>query len=362
MIDGSINRDDIRAAVSANMITEAQASSLMALAQQRSGARAHMSGQDEPFELFKGFNEIFIVIGLLILYGGWQGITGLGLVFAGSPKTFTVITGLISLATTIGLATYFTRKRRMIAPSILLSILFGISSVHTLGAITLVSWSNGNGVVGALPIIAGGSALLLFGYFLAFRVPFTLAQIMLSIFVAALGLASIGETDIDHVTDIFMLSAGGPFAYITLVMGLIGLAIALKFDMSDPHRVSIRSTNAFWLHVLAAPAIVNTVALTLVSQGTLVHNLILAGFVTLVAVFAIVIDRRSFLISAVGYIVALAALVVDDSFSLIILLLGAGLVFLGAKWETIRRGIMTALPDFKGKDRLPPYDLIKETT
>jgi hypothetical protein len=32
-----------------------------------------MTGLDEPFELFKGFNEIFIVVGLTILYLGLPG-------------------------------------------------------------------------------------------------------------------------------------------------------------------------------------------------------------------------------------------------------------------------------------------------
>jgi hypothetical protein len=41
--------------------------------------RTHLTGLDEPFELFKGFNEIFIVVGLTILYLGFAGITGLTL-------------------------------------------------------------------------------------------------------------------------------------------------------------------------------------------------------------------------------------------------------------------------------------------
>jgi hypothetical protein len=49
------------------------------LAEERAGVRTHMTGLDEPFELFKGFNEIFIVVGLTILYLGFAGITGMTL-------------------------------------------------------------------------------------------------------------------------------------------------------------------------------------------------------------------------------------------------------------------------------------------
>ena len=70
MITTGLNRDDLRAAVGAGMITEAQAASLTALAQDRAGTRSTLGPQEEPFELFKGFNEIFIVVGLSILYLG----------------------------------------------------------------------------------------------------------------------------------------------------------------------------------------------------------------------------------------------------------------------------------------------------
>ena len=70
------------------------------------------------------------------------------------------------------------------------------------------------------------------------------------------------------------------------------------------------------------------------------------------------IDRRSFLVSAVGYIVALSMTVIEDQAFIAILLLGFGLVLLGAKWEAIRRFILNALPNFPGKTRLPPWELL----
>ena len=66
-----ISREDLRAAVGSGLLSEAQAASLAALADSRRGAREDLSPGDEPFELFRGFNEIFIVDGLLILASGW---------------------------------------------------------------------------------------------------------------------------------------------------------------------------------------------------------------------------------------------------------------------------------------------------
>ena len=75
----SLTSDDLRAAVQNGTITEAQAAGIIALSDARRGARENLSGLDEPFELFKGFNEIFIVVGLSILYAGWSGLTAVSI-------------------------------------------------------------------------------------------------------------------------------------------------------------------------------------------------------------------------------------------------------------------------------------------
>jgi hypothetical protein len=175
-------------------------------------------------------------------------------------------------------------------------------------------------------------------------------------------LATLGGSFPETPRDIFLLTADGPFAVLTFALGLVGLVIAMRFDMSDPHRVTRRAASGFWLHVIAAPAIVNTVALTLFDADTALSQLLLTAFVALMAVFAVVIDRRSFLVSGVGYVVALAVTVAEGQAFFIILMLGAGLVLLGAQWEVMRRAIMRALPAFPGKTRLPPYDLLQKET
>ena len=75
------------------------------------------------------------------------------------------------------------------------------------------------------------------------------------------------------------------------------------------------------------------------------------------AVFAMIIDRRSFLVAGIGYIVAIAIAVLEGNAAIVILILGLGLVLMGAKWEGLRTRIMDALPDFPGKDKLPPWGL-----
>jgi uncharacterized membrane protein YpjA len=349
-----LTRDDIRAAVVAGVMTEPQAASLIRLAETRRGVRDHLSGLDEPFELFKGFNEIFIVVGLSILYFGFLGVTGVTLLGTDAGYILGMVYAVIGMGVVTMLARYFTLTRRMVAPSIALAIMFGLSAgqfgVSLSAAFDLTTQ-------GTLTLSAAVAGVALSVYYLLFRVPFTVALIALSVFGTCFGLAILGGSMPSSPMDIFLLSADGPFAILTIVLGLIGLAIALTFDMSDPHRITRRAASGFWLHVLAAPAIVNTIALSLFGTETLAAQLTLVVFVALMAVFAIIIDRRSFLVSGVGYIVALSITVIEGNAFIVILLLGAGLVLLGAKWEAIRRALMRGIPAFPGKTRLPPYDI-----
>jgi hypothetical protein len=352
----SVNRDDIRAAVGAGMISEAQAASLVALSDARRGVRDRMTGLDEPFELFKGFNEIFIVVGLSIFFAGWLGLTGLSLFEITSIGYIaTMVYAALAAGAVILLARYFTLKRRMVAPSIALAIFFGISTAQFgMG----LSWMFRGDLPMTLTLGAGLSTVLLCAYYAVFRVPFAMALIALGVFATCFGIIAIGGTLPEDPRDLFLLSAEGPFAVLTIVLGLVGLAVALRFDMSDPHRVTRRSSSGFWLHVIAAPAIVNTVSLTLFDIGTVTAQLMVLVFVLAMAIFAIAIDRRSFLVSGVGYIVALAFTVMEGAAFLSIFMLGLVLIVLGAQWENIRRAIMNTLPSFPGKTRLPPWGML----
>ena len=60
MSERSLTRDDLRAAVGAGILTEGQAAHLLAIGEARHGQRAALAADDEPFELFRGFAEIFV--------------------------------------------------------------------------------------------------------------------------------------------------------------------------------------------------------------------------------------------------------------------------------------------------------------
>jgi hypothetical protein len=251
------------------------------------------------------------------------------------------------------LSEYFVRRRRMVAPAITLSVLWAgnaaLGFVAGFAQPFMVAQADYGSL--ALPLALATGALVL--YWWRFRVPFAMAMIALGLFATALVLAADRAGTPETPADLFLLSAGGPFAWITLALGLAVFAVAMAFDLSDPHRVTRRAAQGFWLHVVAAPALVNTVALTLLSQGTAQANLLLSLFLALIAFVAIVIDRRSFLIAGVGYCVALAGTVFgSEGGAFTVLALGVVLLLLGAFWERIRARLLRALP--LPLHRLPP--------
>lgn len=354
-----IDRDDLRAATAAGLINEAQAASLVSLADGRRRARSDLAAGDEPFELFKGFNEVFIVVGLIILAVGWGGIIGLFVTFG--DRNAAGFAGLLTAVLVWVVSEYFVRRRRMVAPAMTLSIMFAITAAATLGTVYAQPFMVAQRDFSSLPWPAIGTTAAVLVYWLRFRVPFALAVVAVGVFTAAVLFAATARGTPATFAELFRLSAGGPFAWITLVIGLAVFAVAMRFDMSDPHRVTRRSANGFWLHVVAAPALVNTVALTLLDRGTGSANLILLVVLTLFAIVAVIIDRRSFLIAAIGYIVTLSFTVFDgDSASIPVFLLGIALLLLGAFWNPVRATLLRPLAGVLPLDRLPPSHLSKD--
>ncbi|MFN4154281.1 MAG: hypothetical protein ACK4HF_06470 [Paracoccaceae bacterium] len=346
-----IDPQDLRSAVQRGLITEAQASGLMGMAEARRQAVAGVEPGEEPFVLFKGFNEIFIVIGLSILFLGWVGVAAALGAEVFSPGGLDTV--LIAGVTLLGLAMvqrYFTLRRRMIAPSIALAIMSAMSAFALGWALADVA---GMGELAGSALASGVVAGVMLWHYRTFRVPFDAAIIAMAVFTAVWSLLARGGMMPGNALGLIHLSGTGPLSLLSLVFGLLTFALAMRFDMSDPLRVSTRSTTGFWLHVTAAPAIVNTTALYLLGNGQ-AGQLLLLGFLLVIACVAIVIDRRSFLVSGAGYAVWLIVTLFDGS-ALVILFLGFGLVFLGAQWDRLRSALMRSLPEFSGKDRLPPY-------
>jgi hypothetical protein len=355
----SFSFDDLRAAVAAGVLTEAQAASVTALANDRAGKRAAMPAEDEPFEFFRGFSEIFVSIGLVILLAGISAM----LAWFGGIALMSVLP-LICAGICWWWAGYFTLKRRMNLPSMVLATAFG-GGIY-LSAITIL----GQGGLSLRVVVVVAFVLAALGmgmWYRRFRLPFS--AFILGLF--ALGALYTLTASVDALGGFVAGSRGGmgglfdlrespQFATATLVFGIAVFLVAMWFDTRDPHRLGRHAATAFWLHMLAAPALVNTVALTLYNSGGAAGIGLLIVALCVITVLALVIDRRSFLTAAIAYIALVLAWVVGDTgdfgtWTFILITLGGLITAIGTWWVPLRSVVMRVLPDFPGKSRLPPY-------
>lgn len=351
-----LSLDDVRAAVAAGVINEGQATRLITMAQSREGVRNYLSGEDEPFEFFRGFSEIFVTVGLGLLFSGLLAITGL----LGGGFVVPVVGAILCVV----FANYFTKKRRMSLPSIALAAGFGlflaIASAVFLG-------ETGN----FLPNAQNGLTIGMVGmvgmawYFYYFKLPFSMFVFGTFGIITILSIAGMISNDYRFIynfpSSLFDLGGGSAMAFGSLIFGVLAFAGGIWFDLKDPHRISRFSSTAFWLHILAAPALVNVVAMSLFNLGGTTGYLLTTIALLFVTVVALVIDRRSFLTAGIGYIAILISMAITNStsegFSVVatLLILGSFITVLGTWWVHFRARLMQILPNFPLKKRLPPY-------
>lgn len=354
---GELDPAAIRAAVQAGILTEAQAAELKVLADERAGRRAAQAAEDEPFEFFRGFAEIFVAIGLAILLGGIALLLGV----VGGVTILIAIPAILA-AIAWWMAGFFTLRWRMNLPSMVL--VGAYSSGIYVSALTFLGQS-AMGLKSVALLSAAGTAAATVVWFRRFRLPFSMFVAGVFALMATYALFthySPGGTigDIEGWARSFVPRPQMTLA--SLVFGVAAFAVAMWFDLRDPYRLGRHSATAFWLHLLAAGALVNAVAGNIWSGGgganILPTVLVLSAF----ALVALVIDRRSFLTAGIIYIAAVIYWAVAGEgratlrdWALILILLGLFFTVLGTWWIPLRRTVMHALPDFPGKRRLPPY-------
>jgi uncharacterized integral membrane protein len=326
---------------------------------------------EEQFRLLTGFNDIFVSIAaaILLFAVGWIGqsigqATGLYISDHGNVGP-SFLAPLAIAATSWGLAMYFTARRRMALPSILLLLAFvgGVLATSAFVLVEIIGTDRFNGqsdligaTVGAVSAaIAAGAAWL---HWRRFHVPITIAAGAAA--VAGLFLAVV----VGIVQPADSQSAKNLILAFVLVLGIGVFLFAMWWDSSDRARLTRRSDVAFWLHLLAAPMIAHPIfALLGVTNGSVgtTEGLIVVALYILFGLTALAVDRRALLVSALAYVLyALTELfkrfgAVELNIALTALVIGSALLLLSAYWHQARRLIVTHLPE-NLQARLPNLD------
>jgi hypothetical protein len=360
---------DLDAAVAQGTISAEQAAALREMAAQRERERAAAPGEEERFRFLRGFNDVFFTIGVVLLLIGARYFMPPG------------AAGHLAMAALVWLlAELIVRRFRLVLPGILLAGLFVleifIASVQApaeswLGLDIHLRLPTQLSILQALQLYPGGPlaftaralvpAVAAAAFYWRFKLPFALLPLAASLVVAALGVASVLVPRAGQLTD----------TTVFLLCGLGVFAAAMSFDASDPERRTRRTDCAFWLHLLAAPLIVRSV-MTLVAAPLddgrsfgMTPELALAVVITVavLAVVAVLIDRRALLVSGLAYLGWVIGYALTGGAGLpgsgsikvaaTLVILGALVLTLGAGWTPLRRLLLALVPGGLAK-RLPP--------
>jgi len=346
-MSATIGDEDLDAAVAHGVLTPETASRLRDFVERR---RAAPVADEEQFRLLTGFNDIFVSIAIVmvLIALGWLGgrlFVSLGL-------------ALIAVASW-GLAEFFTARRRMALPSILL--LLGWVGGVSVGALSLHTGASPPPPAHlALSGLAAGVAA--YAHWLRFKVPITVAAGTCAVLALLVVLVSTS------------IPGGEKFVlWLIFLSGLCVFGLALWWDMSDPGRRTRRSDVAFWLHLAAAPLLVHPAFSWLGLSASpwaiatepgasdvvdFSRPALAVAIYLLLAVVALIIDRRALMVSALAYLLyAMNAFFrgtgdLSVSLALSALIAGAALLLLSAYWRSARRALLKLTPAWL-RARLP---------
>ncbi len=355
------SQNEIDEAVAAGAISADAAAALRAHIE---NGRALPTQDEEQFRLITGFNDIFVAIAAAILLfavgfiGQWIGQqTGL---VAGESDGPSFLAPWFVAATSWGLALFFTAKRRMALPAILLLLAFvggvfvtaGFALVQAIGPDPLENSKVLAPMLGSVAAAIAASAAWL--HWKRFMVPITVAAGAASVAAIVVGLvvAALGQD---------LKQAENAILSLVLVLGVGTFLFAMWWDGSDRARLTRRADVAFWLHLLAAPMIVHPVFTLLgLNDGTATvgEGLVVIALYIAIGFTALAIDRRALLVSALAYVLfALNRMfeqfgAVELNVALTALVIGSALLMLSAFWHQARTSVVKTLPTGL-RERLP---------
>ncbi|MGE6783966.1 hypothetical protein ACQKGL_15755 [Ensifer adhaerens] len=305
---------------------------------------AQAAEDSEQPRFVRGFHDILITIGIVVVLIGLWGLSG----------------PLATLPAILVLAEILVRRQRLALPSVVLTL----ALVHWI-AMTSMWFVDDHGdawhpLTFTLAYVATFPIPLALFYW-RYRVPLALAGLVLSvalICVVAVLLAFLRVLGIDVASpDHFLLLP------LTLLVGALAVfAIAMRYDILDPQRLTTRSDIAFWLHLAAAPALLySLIGLVFLANGGATWWDGQASFsqaaaaIVIVALFMLVgliIDRRAFVTSgllslggAIWTMLSQTGASLDSYVSIAFAAVGVTVLVIGVFWQKLRRIVMHSLPE-----------------
>ena len=367
------DKTDIRAAIESGALSDESAKRLEAFLKARNDPDRMLDPENLRF--LSNFNDVFLTIGILILMVGLGALSGIAVTniigfstfmepgsiaaaqaMADKVRLATILTPIPVVVGAWLLAEYFCGKRRLLLPSMALSVAIvwgaaiiaaGLSSFLIDPVATAIRnsevdfWS---ALFGTSYAGFAGAALAAAAIFWRFRLPF-------SLFLLAGMIAGLFYTAVAQLAGIGQVGSG----LAMLIVGIGTLAAAIAFDMRDPTRSTRSSDCAFWLHMAAAPQIILGMRGLLLGSGfapaSMTDATVMLVVLVAFALLSLALNRRALIVSGlVTFATSLWFLVNElggggvNTLMLTALIIGGAIVLLGGGWRTARRAILKVFP------------------
>ena len=354
-----IDRSDLTAAVNAGVLSSEQAMRLEAfLANRRKGPSDEAgAGESENLRFLSNFNDIFITIGLIILFGGFAALFGFVIESTiGGTESPLLIGGAMSLgigALAWAMMEYFCLRRRMLLPSMFLALVTSIAGAAFIATIYGSFSGAGERVFENFDPVSGVSIILSWfvGGFLTAAAIFRRFGLPFSLFLMAFCAAA--------AVYVFLFRSGDTPDILSgmavFVTGIITLSIAIMFDMRDPERVTRISDHAFWLHLAAAPQVIyglrGVITGSVIDQGSGSEAIVILIALILLAILSLALNRRALIAASLLTFIYTLSIVFQENgidglttFITVSMIIGGGVVFIGAGWKTARNIVLKFFP------------------
>ncbi len=358
---------DLEAAVDAGIVTRANADALIDFARTRRAALTARTSEDERFRFLKGFNDVFLTTGVVLIIFALFFMQGAAV----RGSSLGVLSLPIAAAVMWGLSEVLVAKKKAVLPGIVLSAAFALFAGMA-GSLLAGYWGFTTSLVRGYPglaMVAGLFAALVAAifYYARFQFPFALLLIagtataaVLSTVAYALALNNAAVArDLWAVAPSFLST----LSILAFMSGLAVFAAAMWFDASDPERLTRRADCGFWLHLAAAPLIVHPLVSQLGQGGQASPGYAFAVFalVAALAIVALAIDRRAILVASLAYLIAALSYLLKSgtmpgtgNFIIPLVLVGSFVLFLGLSWRPLRARVLAPFKDSPLLRKLPP--------